>query len=570
MKQTLWILLVLALLWPLNTSAHAVLVESSIASGAVLEVAPADVTLRFSEPIDPDAAAIELYNENSVPFALDHPDFPARDQMHVALPEILRPGSYTLVYRVLSNADGHRTAGSVLFSVGTGAAPIAVEVPQPLASGPATGSIIARMVQVLAGAAVFGGMIWLLVLVWPLLAQSPTLGNRLARQSVWGVQWALLGVMAGTLWEFLQRMAELGGGHLRFETPDTFWIVASSQWGALALTRIVASVILVQMVFLTRWRRGAGLAATGISALMLLSWSASGHAAAEAQPLFPIFTDWLHFLTAGVWIAGVIGLLTTVWVARASDERTFVVTTLVSRFSPLAQISVALLIVTGSFQAFERLTTWSDLWTTRYGLILLLKLALMLVALALGAWHWQRSRKQLAAVQHDPQAPALRRFARSVCVESLSLLGVMLVAGLLVQTPHPVTASARPSTPGSGSTAALPTPTPVVAEPLTLTATSAGLTITLQLDDRRAGERLFSATVSDSTGPVQAERVRLRFESLDITSGQQIAILEQQPDGSYQGRSSAISLIGRWKIELQVRRLNVPDVTVDWTVEIIR
>ena len=69
---------------------------------------------------------------------------------------------------------------------------------------------------------------------------------------------------------------------------------------------------------------------------------------------------------------------------------------------------------------------------------------------------------------------------------------------------------------------------------------------------------------------VGVEDLRLCFEALDLETGQQVLILERQADGTYAGQSGALSLLGRWKIELQVRRVNLPDVTVEWTVEMIR
>ena len=45
------------LLWALrpgSASAHAILVESSLPNGAVLDVPPAAVTLRFSEALEPE------------------------------------------------------------------------------------------------------------------------------------------------------------------------------------------------------------------------------------------------------------------------------------------------------------------------------------------------------------------------------------------------------------------------------------------------------------------------------------------------------------------------------------
>ncbi|MGH6901621.1 MAG: copper resistance CopC family protein, partial [Geminicoccaceae bacterium] len=95
--------------------AHAVLLESSPAADAVLAAAPAQIALRFNEPVRPavikllrarDAASVDL----GPPATVDH-------ELRLPLPADLPRGSYVLSYRVTS-ADGHPVVGSLLFAIG--------------------------------------------------------------------------------------------------------------------------------------------------------------------------------------------------------------------------------------------------------------------------------------------------------------------------------------------------------------------------------------------------------------------------------------------------------------------
>ena len=572
MKYTVYGLILLLLLVPSVASAHAILIESSITNGAVLDTPPPNITLRFSEPLDVNHSSIELFGEDGVPFGLERVSFPAADQMSVNLPDSLRPGSYTLVYRVLSTLDGHDSVGFLLWSVATGAAPVAapVNLAPTTNTSPFTAMVVAKAMQLLAGMAVVGGLAWLLLLLLPVLRGGDVaLAFRVVRPTIWAIQVALLGLIAGTLIEFAFRAAKLGDGtvtSLRY--ADVLSGLATSRWGMAALARLALATLLIPLVFLAGRSRIAGEIALGLGVLHLVTFSLSGHAAATINPLLPILADWLHLCSGAVWLGGVVGLAQVALTTRRTAERTPLVAGLVARFSPLALGSVSLVVLTGIVRALNQIPRWPDLWNTAYGRMLLIKLGVLGGALLLGAFHWRRLGPRMRLAIANGDHTSARRFSRTIGLESLLAIGVVLVASALTQTPHPVQASASAGS-GGDAVATLPTATPRIATPLSLAATKADLMMTLDLDDTRPGLRTFTATISDTTGLITPDRVRLRFEAQDLETGQQITILASQ-NGMYRGTSGALSLLGRWKIELQVRRANLPDVTVEWIVEMTR
>lgn len=572
MKRCIWLVLFIVVLLPSVASAHAILVESSISNGAMLDIAPLDVTLRFSEAIDPESGSIELYGEDSIPIALERVTFPTPDSMQVALPETLRPGSYTLIHKVLSVADGHTSTGFLLFSIGTDMTPVAASVSLHTANeGPGGQAIAAKSFQLVSGLTVVGGLVWLVTLLLPALRVQPDPATApLPRRTIWVIQWATLGLIVGTLAEFALRAADQGDGTIAsVQYADVLSSLATSRWGMLALLRLGVATLLMPLVFLAGYSRGAGEAAIGLSVISLLTFSMSGHAAGTANPLIPIVADWLHLLMGAIWFGGVLGLTLVVWgLRRASPAvRTRLLVRLIGRFSPVALTSIVLVTLTGVIRSLNQIPTLAEVWTTTYGRILLIKLVVLGAALVLGGRHWRRVGPRLQAAVAADDHRAAGRFGRTIALESSLAIVVVLIAGVLTQTPHPVVASASA---GGTAPATLPTALPVVDRPLRLTSTAEGLTITLDLDDQRPGNRRFTATISDTTGLIAPDRVRLRFAGLDLETGQQIAILERQPDGTYAGQSGALSFLGRWQIELQVRRMSLPDVTVEWTVEMTR
>ena len=86
---------------------------------AVLASAPAELVLRFNEPVRPIVIRV-LRAEDGEPLGADAIE--AMDTaLHVPLPEGLSEGTYVVSYRVTS-ADGHPVAGSFVFTVGAASA----------------------------------------------------------------------------------------------------------------------------------------------------------------------------------------------------------------------------------------------------------------------------------------------------------------------------------------------------------------------------------------------------------------------------------------------------------------
>src|SRR5581483_10657112 len=117
--------------------AHANLVRSDPAAGAVLAMAPAQVQLWFSEEPDPHFSDVQVTDANGR--RVD------RSDMHVApgdrlsliagVNSSLPDGLYTIVWKTVSAVDGHVVNGGVPFYVGQ--PPAGVNVPAAAQSGPA-------------------------------------------------------------------------------------------------------------------------------------------------------------------------------------------------------------------------------------------------------------------------------------------------------------------------------------------------------------------------------------------------------------------------------------------------
>ncbi|MFI1914523.1 CopD family protein [Nocardia sp. NPDC020380] len=100
----------------------------------------------------------------------------------------------------------------------------------------------------------------------------------------------------------------------------------------------------------------------------------SGHAVAGDYRWAAVISTVLHLVAMAVWVGGVAAVL-LVWRTPARGE-------VVWRFGPVAATVVAVVVVTGVFQAWRAVDPVASLWSTSWGLLLLAKVALVGLAVA--------------------------------------------------------------------------------------------------------------------------------------------------------------------------------------------
>ena len=119
-------------------------------------------------------------------------------------------------------------------------------------------------------------------------------------------------------------------------------------------------------------------------------------------------------LAAGAWIGGLAVLVAALPAAtRALEpgERTRALSAVVGRFSGLALISVALLLIGGIAQSLLELGAVNDLWDTPFGRAIAIKAALVVVLLGLGALNRRRTLPRLQRAADEGASPGAARRA---------------------------------------------------------------------------------------------------------------------------------------------------------------
>ena len=175
-----------------------------------------------------------------------------------------------------------------------------------------------------------------------------------------------------------------------------------------------------------RDRRALGALTLALGGAMSLTPSLSGHASTAGT--LAMVADVAHVIAAAVWTGGLGFLFLALMLAK--EDRWPLATRAVPRFSNMAVVSVVVLLVAGITNGYLQVRTWSALWETEYGLLLLAKVALVLPLLALGAYNNRyavpRLRAGIASVLER------RRFLRAAGVELGIMVAIVAVTAVLV------------------------------------------------------------------------------------------------------------------------------------------
>jgi copper transport protein len=385
-KRALLVSLLVALAAPAGAFAHATLLRTVPANGAVLDRAPSVVRIEFDDGVRvaPGNAAVANSTNASVLAGAPHA------QGHV-LSLHLRPrlanGDYSVRWSIVSD-DGHQEEGLVAFAVGRGSsAPSSV---LGASAGLGWVDFALRALYYLGllaggGAAVFG------------LAMRGVASARLRRPLAHLLFFALLATFLGA--SAIVHSAPQGTRYaLVLEVALTISLVGGA---AAALAPTYPTL----------------LALAGACALVLLAApTLSGHALDRDQPRgLAAVVDLAHSASAAIWFGGLLALAFVVPRAVDEPERRKIA----RRFSTIALFAVIVLGVTGLGRALTELSAVDQIWSTTYGRALIIKTALFLPLFGLG---W---------LNRSLLAGAFSRLRRSVLIEVTAITAIVVVVGVL-------------------------------------------------------------------------------------------------------------------------------------------
>jgi putative copper resistance protein D len=265
-------------------------------------------------------------------------------------------------------------------------------------------------------ALLLGGIAYLLAVARPARASAPVESFCLR-----GIRWAALALaFSEVVAVTLSSASLLGDSDLHLSDLFT--------------TRFFQAGLSAAFLALLLWACGRVKDRKGVAAMIPLSLFllaatvSASHAAARMDNrwLLGIATA-VHHLGTAAWIGAMPFLLISLPRAGSVQEAQ----ALARRYSSMALLSVAALVLAGVYLAWSYIGTWNGLYGTSYGVLLLAKIYLLLVMLLMGAGNWLVVRQ--LNTDPLPLLAKLRRFAEAEV--GLGFTVILAAASMSAQPP---------------------------------------------------------------------------------------------------------------------------------------
>ena len=544
-------------------SAHAKLVRTLPVSGATLQRQPASVIFYFSEPVEANFAVIRVFDPRGVAVENGAPFRPARETaaLGVALQPNLPDGTYSATYRLIS-ADSDVVSGGFVFSIGkpsSEVAPIPDRGLGPRAPrsrcGPIAGSATGRSGSASAPCSSCSGP-------GAPHARSGGAGNEerwVQASAAFDRRLRLLvglAVVVGVLTSLLALPLQgasaagtsLSGGFDREVLEE----VAGTRFGSLMLVRAAAWAVLGAILVVAARRRRGGPLDRPISpelfalvmlpiGSLLISPALAGHAGTQGPEVLLVPADVVHVTAMSLWLGGLATLAVAVPAAARrleQPEHGRLLVGVLSRFSGVALVSVAALMVSGLVQAVVEVGSVPALVETGYGRAVIAKVLLLGVLIGLGAANRRRLIPALlrAAAAASSVERIWRSMQRNVRVEVALIAVVLGVTAVLV-------AFAPPSDTG----AAAPPPQRVSGR-----TTIGDVILRYTIDPARVGmnQLNFFLLQADGRPYTGASNVRAELSLPDKGVEPRVVRLQRVGPGHFVFSAAELDAAGRWSLKV--------------------
>jgi copper transport protein len=523
-------------------SAHATLISTTPANGEHLATAPREVVFRFSERITPARDGFTVLDGQGRSVGPVAAVAGEQDTLRMPLPS-LRDGAYSVTWRVVS-ADSHPVHGAFVFSVGAARAAPVVDASAQAGADPLVGMAfwLLRWLSYLSIALLVGSAFFV-AYCWPAGREYGRV--RLTRHIAW---WTAVGSAVGSL---LLQGANVAGTSLATAVdPALLGDTLGTTFGVLLVVRLGA---LAAMRFMPD--RPVPVLAAG--AVLAVTWSGAGHDGVGDGWGLALAADSLHLLAMSVWLGG-LAVLAGFVLAGMRPE----VSTVASRFSRVATVSVGVLAASGVVMALRDVNLSAALDGSGYVRLLLFKLAAFGLLLCAAAASRSLVRGLVVGTRPTRSEAAAHRLVVSrlrwsVGGETAIAVVVLGLTAALVST-SPADTTLRPTTVAAQTGPYLGS-----------LGLSSGGDVQVWVDPAVAGDNQVAVNVRDDRG-VNRDVPEVTV-SLSLPSGGVGSVpvpLVRTSAGQYVAQQMTIPSAGLWRLDVTVRTTGFDETTVQADVRV--
>ena len=556
---------------------HAFVINSSPSQSVSIAASPQQVDVFFSEPVDLRYSNLKVLDSNGKQVDKGDVRYLQNDEskLTVSVP-LLKDGTYTVSTNVLSQIDGHVTDNAFVFAIGQAVLPTNVSSTSP-SSTLYLPEAIARFPTLLAQVMIVGaafGSLWM----WRPFSKISSLtestspirhivNNNLA---IYYVVASIILVSSNFAILYFQAIAING----------SLIDVLGTRFGTVLLERSLISFIIfgLSLYEYRQFRKkeshtfsrleSIGILTIGI--ILLATTSLIGHGASSKQ-LTPLIIDFVHNLTASIWIGGTFYLaFVLIPILKASKMNLYhklaTLSVWIPRYSSLVVTLLGILIITGPFLLYILENNLSLVIGSLYGTFLIAKLSLAGLMVILGGYSsifiYNRVVDSLKVAQLVGIKPSnyklpngeseserkaesiIVNFRRALVIESILGIALLLSVGLLVNTGVPESEMQNLSQASTGES----TETDHYESTRFVdNDTKIGLSIT----PYEVGNNNFKVSFLDVNGnPIEVQSAEIKYRQIEKSIGPITIDLEEQSTGVFSANAS-FGIPGIWDMEIQ-------------------
>ncbi len=356
----------IALVAPLNVSAHAILLDASPREGSQLKKMPDKVSLTFNERLGEGVFNLQVRNDKGKLITTKKATMNRTNQTISLDVPSSKKGIYTVSYSVIS-ADSHPVQGTYVFSIGE-------KIDQAITNGNSNqgengkqssfyniGFSIVQTFYYLSLLWLVGFVLW----KWYVPYQSDQQKQKYKRN----VKYLQIAYIVFLLISIgVQSTALLKGSNLSQIKIFVSHSATGWSWIACVLLACVGFFFILKNKWLDFIWVG----------LLLIATTLNGHAVASDVPVYTMILDFTHLVTASLWAAGLVYLF-MIWRKEREQALAFL-----PIFSRVAFVSLILLILSGVLYTLKLLPDITALFKTTWGLLLLAKIFMVMLVAGVG------------------------------------------------------------------------------------------------------------------------------------------------------------------------------------------
>lgn len=237
-------------------------------------------------------------------------------------------------------------------------------------------------------------------------------------------------LVSGVFW-FAFTAAGMSGSLSGATDWSTLSLVANSTaFGHIWVIRLILLAAALLLFIIAQRHRQLWLVAATISGITLASiaWAGHGQTGQGSGATGHVISDVVHLFAAAVWMGALVGLLLLLRSSAPVREVAFALTA----FSTIGPSTVALLVITGVVNSLFLIGPPSSLFTTAYGLTLVVKILLFAGMFVCAVLNRFRLTPRLATA-HDAKSEveAMHALKQTIAAETLLALLVIAAVALL-------------------------------------------------------------------------------------------------------------------------------------------